>query len=107
MTHAEYVEYLKSDQWSQKRQQRLTIDEYTCQMCRCKGTQQNPLQIHHFNYHDAGCEDVYKSLVTVCRDCHKKIHQMMCRRTDAHGRKGWRTDLPDFIRPEFQNVNTD
>ena len=107
MTHTEYVLYLKSDQWSQKRQQRLAIDDYTCQMCGCKGTQQNPLQIHHFTYHDATDEDVYKSLVTVCRDCHKMIHKMMCRKTDRYGRRGWKSDLPTFVRPMFENVNTD
>lgn len=83
----QYDSYIKSPEWQQKREVRFWIDRNTCQMC---GTDRN-LEVHHLcSYRKLGSEDVYHDLVTVCHDCHQKIHRMMGRITSADGRRGWR-----------------
>lgn len=87
-----YAEYLKSDRWREIAKKRLEIDNYECQMCGCKGTSINPLEVHHLSYAYIYHEDerVYQDLVTLCHCCHKQIHKAMERRTNEQGRRGWR-----------------
>lgn len=89
MTNEQYNEYLKSEEWQIKRNLRLEIDGRKCCMCGCTGTMNNPLQVHHFTYHNLGCENIYRDIVTVCTNCHKSIHKLMARKTDPNGRNGW------------------
>ena len=44
------MEYLKSDKWKAIAHERMKIDKYTCQMCGCRGTTTNPLEVHHLSY---------------------------------------------------------
>lgn len=95
----DYGQFLESGTWKNIRQRRLAIDDYKCQSCGTTGSVENPLQIHHFNYrHCGGDEDVYRDVVTVCRDCHKKIHNTMNRVTNEDGRRGWKCTLPRHIK---------
>lgn len=95
MTDNEYLEFLKSDKWKDTARKRAEIDNYTCQFCGCKGTVQNPLEIHHVTYRNLGHEDVDKDLVTLCHVCHRGITRMMCRVTDRKtGQRGWKDTMP-------------
>lgn len=67
----EYVEYLKSAEWQAKRNERLRIDNYTCQRCGGK----RDLQVHHLTYANIGHEDVHSDLITMCKDCHEDIEK--------------------------------
>lgn len=83
----QYDNYMKSQEWQQKRAVRLWIDRNTCQMC---GSSEH-LEVHHVcSYSKLGHEDVYKDLICLCADCHKKVHRMMRRVTDPSGRRGWK-----------------
>ena len=89
-TDKRYNDYMHSDTWRRKAEQRRLIDDCKCTMCGCTGTKYNPLQIHHLTYKHLGNEDVYTDLVTVCEQCHVAIHRLMNRKTNREGRRGWK-----------------
>lgn len=94
MTAEEYNTYLGSADWKLIAEKRKEIDGHRCVMCRSIGTMNNPLECHHITYRNIGNEDVYKDVMTLCRNCHKSIHRAMNRVTDESGRKGWKDSLP-------------
>jgi len=49
----------------------LTRDDYTCQICGEKDTR---LEVHHIQYRSKGGSNRMDNLVTLCHDCHSKIH---------------------------------
>ena len=67
----DYYEYLQSKEWQIVRRKRLQIDGYKCQMC---GTGKN-LQVHHISYEHLGQEKEIDDLVTLCKECHQKVHE--------------------------------
>ena len=69
--YVEYQEYLQSKEWQIVRRKRLQIDGYRCQMC---GTGKN-LQVHHISYEHLGQEKEIDDLVTLCKECHQKVHE--------------------------------
>lgn len=68
---SEYIEYLRSDKWKEKRLQRLKLDNFTCQIC---GIQNGKLDVHHTTYNTFGNESIY-DIITLCRPCHNKLHE--------------------------------
>ena len=68
-----YNEYLLSDVWQDKREQRLYIDCGMCTKCG-KNSEQATLQAHHLTYKNVGDEDVYQDLVILCSHCHTIEH---------------------------------
>jgi len=69
----EYHSYLLTPKWKELRSRRLIKDAYTCRMCGATAR----LEVHHISYIRLGNEDI-SDLVTLCRDCHQKVH-------DHHG----------------------
>lgn len=65
----DYLAYLQSPEWQDKRSQRLKIDQYKCQRCG----RPMDLQVHHLTYDRIGNENVYTDLITLCKYCHEKI----------------------------------
>ena len=49
----------------------LSRDNYTCQIC---GKQKQHLHVHHIVFKSKGGSDRMDNLVTLCRECHEKIH---------------------------------
>lgn len=105
-TKKEYQEYLISNQWHQKKAERLKIDGYRCRGCGKLHTADNPLECHHVNYYRFGYENIFTDLISLCRDCHKREHRILCRPTgyDDRGnvRYGWKNTLPAYIREDLQ-----
>ena len=93
MYYENYEQYIISDEWKSKRNQRCEIDNYKCCMCGSSGTMNNPLQCHHITYRNLYKENVYTDLLTLCKNCHKSVHTMMNRVTSKDGRKGWKDSL--------------
>ena len=96
--NSQYVEYLKSDKWRKIALKRLEIDQGVCQCCGSRGTVGNGLQCHHISYRHLYHEEnyIFEDLVILCAACHKNLHRIMNRVTNADGRKGWgsRHDIP-------------
>lgn len=104
-TRNEYEDYLQSDEWRKKAQQRLLIDNHKCQMCG-RGSDETVLSVHHINYRTFQHENPLTDLITLCPVCHERVHVMMCRitgyRSDGTPIRGWRTQLPYYIRESLQ-----
>lgn len=66
----DYKEYLKSEEWKEKKMKRIEHDKYRCKLC---GSGKN-LQVHHITYENFPNETI-DDLVTVCRNCHIEIHE--------------------------------
>lgn len=50
----------------------LWRDNYTCQQCKKKN---GILNVHHIVYRSQGGSDDESNLITLCADCHHKLHQ--------------------------------
>lgn len=71
-----YRQYMRSEEWQRKKQQRLEIDNHACCMCgRPESKTRNGLQIHHISYRRLGNENVYEDICSLCPACHLKIHR--------------------------------
>ena len=51
----------------------LTRDNYTCQKCKNK-TKNKKLEVHHIVFRRNNGSDEHDNLITLCKDCHDKIH---------------------------------
>lgn len=71
---SEYDRYLKFDAgWKKRRDERKALDGFKCVFC--KSTEN--LNVHHLTYDRIGNENVRHDLVTLCQDCHKKLHEQI------------------------------
>lgn len=50
----------------------LNRDNYTCQCCK---TKKGTLHAHHIIYRKNGGADTLDNLITLCEECHKKLHK--------------------------------
>lgn len=94
---AGYYEYLESEEWKEKRAQRLDIDDNKCKIC----ASEDGLQAHHITYKNVYHEDVHLDLITLCKRCHQRIHQQAEANKDKFQEVILRTaeELRDAIRP--------
>jgi 5-methylcytosine-specific restriction endonuclease McrA len=72
-----YHEYLKSEDWAWVKEQCRKRDK-GCQKC---GKTYHPglsFDVHHKHYRYVGQGDLYEleSVVLLCRDCHRRIHNL-------------------------------
>jgi hypothetical protein len=68
-----YRQFLKSEYWMACRDLVLARDNYACQSCGGKTN----LQVHHLTYsHHKDEMNHLDDLVTLCKQCHKKEHQL-------------------------------
>lgn len=68
-----YKEQLADSRWLRKKNEILERDNYTCQHC---GRTSN-LNVHHLSYEKGKLAWDYpnEKLITLCVDCHEKIHR--------------------------------
>ena len=69
----EKAKYLRSNEWKQKKQIRLILDDNKC--AKCGNT--NNLQLHHINYSRLTHEDIIDDLVILCSECHLELHEKL------------------------------
>ena len=69
-----YTKYINSQEWKDKRLQRLEIDKYRCRLCDEDGTKFR-LEVHHkpSAYVKIPNESVEDDLTTLCVRCHDCI----------------------------------
>ena len=68
----DYNEYLKSKEWKQIRDLYFIGKSKKCIVCGSK----KYINLHHKSYKRLGGINEIKDLITVCRSCHKKIHDI-------------------------------
>jgi hypothetical protein len=68
----EYHEYLKTDTWFEKKQRVLKRDSYRCRLCNSP----NRLNVHHRCYPEVFGEEQDDDLLTLCKNCHEKFHEV-------------------------------
>jgi hypothetical protein len=66
---ARYRDYLRSQQWQERRLAALKRAKNACS--RCGSTER--LEVHHPSYDNLG-EERARQLVVLCRNCHAKHH---------------------------------
>ncbi len=64
----EYKEYLKSEEWKEKRLQFLEDVGHECEQC---GNRKH-LQVHHLNYFNL-FNETKDDVEVLCEDCHKNV----------------------------------
>jgi hypothetical protein len=69
----EYLDYLDTIEWRQKREAVLARDRYVCQ-AKLPGCIGRASQAHHLTYKHIFNEPLFE-LVAVCRACHEQLHQ--------------------------------
>lgn len=76
----DYDEYIKSDEWRQKRPKILALKGNKCAIC---GNYYG-LDIHHLNYDSLGYEENnnFADVIPLCRGCHRKIHDILDKNED-------------------------
>ena len=86
----------------------LSRDNYTCQICGEKHTQ---LEVHHIRFRKDGGSDRMDNLVTLCKDCHAKVHtgELEFRKKvksfkHASHMNTMRKRLVQSLKNEFRNV---
>ena len=57
--------------FANSREHALFRDKYTCKCCGAKHTR---LEVHHIIFRSKGGTDDLDNLITLCSDCHKKVH---------------------------------
>ena len=75
--------FYRSRKWARLRSQVIALDHKECQLCKAKGRYKKGTIVHHIKAlkdrpdlalsifdPDTGC----RQLVTVCKDCHEKLH---------------------------------
>ena len=76
-------EYLHSKIWFSKRQERMKIDNYKCQICKYHNQiETSELNVHHLCYERLGNEDLVLDLVTLCKTHHTAVHDYIGYYTD-------------------------
>jgi 5-methylcytosine-specific restriction endonuclease McrA len=67
-----YNAYLQSPVWMSRRDAVLKRDKYLCQGCLSRRAE----HVHHLTYDHCGNELAFE-LISVCVECHKKLHPHM------------------------------
>ena len=65
----EYLEYLKSTDWKERRRELMEEANNVCSLCGATAT-----QLHHINYDNLGEEELEVDVIALCNDCHKEKH---------------------------------
>ena len=73
MQTQQYKDYMRSDEWEAKKQERIAIDK-GCVMCGRPIERIRKINVHHVTYERLGNENVLTDLCTLCGSCHQKIH---------------------------------
>ncbi len=69
MHKSEYIEYLRSDDWRERRKELMDEAGWICNRCPNKAT-----QLHHLNYDSLGEEILGEDVEALCKDCHNEEH---------------------------------
>ena len=69
MYKSDYIDYLQSDDWKERRKELMEEANGECSECGDKAT-----ELHHLNYNKLGYEELDEDVVALCNECHKEMH---------------------------------
>lgn len=72
LKNMDYLLYLLTPEWNEKRKRLIALANYTCQWCNAQNT---VLQLHHLTYAHRG-DEPDEDLIVLCKDCHEKHHNI-------------------------------
>ena len=76
MTREETEAFYNSPEWRRKQKAILRRDHYQCQLCKRYGRIREAKRVHHklelAEYPELAMKD--DNLVSVCKECHNKLH---------------------------------
>ena len=75
---------LDATSYHELHRQVLERDGWRCQIC---GSMQH-LQVHHLTLRSQSGSDEEQNLITLCADCHERMHRHVDAATPAQGRRG-------------------
>lgn len=95
----EYISYINSSRWKKKRQQRLEISDYKCDLCGISKWSAK-LEVHHQHYENFMNERM-EDLMVVCPKCHENQDKLRERDTRIKNKRklvqaqfnGWATKV--------------
>lgn len=67
----DYQEQLQDKRWLKKRVEILIRDKHRCTLCGYFGSKVN---VHHLKYTGMAWDAPNEDLITLCKDCHRKLH---------------------------------
>lgn len=74
--NAQYLQYLKSEDWKKIRERKLQSAGCICERCKKRGWKKQ-LNVHHKTYDLILGQEKDEQLIILCKDCHKVIHQYL------------------------------
>ena len=67
----DYSEQLQDPRWKRRRYEILVRDKHACKICGYLGPHVN---VHHIEYSGMAWDAPDDALITLCRNCHRKLH---------------------------------
>lgn len=92
MSYVDYKQYIQSEEWQEKRAQRLEFANHRCELCNCPDN----LHVHHRSYDNLGDEPI-GDLVVLCEECHDVFHDRLALHTESDDPKGECELVADLI----------
>lgn len=102
MNRFRYIKYyyLQSPSWKRKKSQILHRDGYRCVVCNSSES----LEGHHIAMYDAIPNEPLESIVTLCRECHQKEHDLHGYPQTYKDYQNWNVPAPQsrtLLKSEF------
>ena len=97
-------DYLQTDEWKKQRSRVLTRDLHTCQIC---GKRDGVMNVHHIVYRHPLSEVCDQDLVTLCPECHERVHSIQKQMNDFSDerikliKKEWGCKMSEEINKAF------
>lgn len=73
VTKKQYLEYINSERWKNKKKRFLKYYNWTCAKCKKTPKDNIFIDVHHLTYKNLGFE-TFKDVIVLCRECHAQYH---------------------------------
>lgn len=70
MDRQQYQDYLRSEEWKERRIMLLEEADWICDECGEPAT-----CLHHLKYDNIGDEELDEDVIPLCNQCHRDIHE--------------------------------
>lgn len=94
------------DDWDTRRRQVYQRDRYQCGNCRSKGGPYGDVELHahHIVPKSQGGSDRFSNLITLCADCHARVHDDNEEMQDCREPRDQPLEVVDDISPQHTTM---